>query len=105
MGLTGLPVPEEHGGAGLPPLFCAVALEAFGYGCADGGLAFSVCAHLLACVVPIWKHGDEPMKRRYLPAPCRGRPISVQATTQRQTASDPFALPTTRARHGQGVPL
>src|SRR3546814_9998721 len=38
MGLTGLPVPEEHGGAGLPPLFCAVALEAFGYGCADGGL-------------------------------------------------------------------
>src|SRR5688572_18679781 len=70
MGLTGLPVPETYGGSGLSPVSCAVALEALGYGCTDGGLAFSICAHLLACVVPIWKHGDEAMKRRYLPDLC-----------------------------------
>ena len=60
MGLTGLPVPEVYGGSALDPLSCAVALEALGYGCTDGGLVFSVCAHLLACVVPIWKHGAIP---------------------------------------------
>src|SRR3546814_183063 len=105
MGLTGLPVPEQHGGAGLPPLSCAVALEAFGYGCADGGLAFSVCAHLLACVVPIWKHGDEPMKRRYLPELCTGRLIAVNAMTEAQTGSDPFAMSTRAERDGKGFRL
>ena len=64
------------------PLSCAMALEALGYGCTDGGLAFSICAHLLACVVPIWKHGDEAMKRRYLPDLCAGKLIAVNAMTE-----------------------
>ena len=55
MGLLGLPVDEEYGGTALDPVSCAIALEALGYGCQDSGLSFSVCAHLLACVVPIWK--------------------------------------------------
>ena len=42
MGLQGLPVPEKYGGSGLDALSCAVALEALGYGCHDGGLVFSV---------------------------------------------------------------
>ena len=53
IGIQGLPVPEEYGGSAFDPLSCAVALEALGYGCRDGGLVFSLCAHLLACVVPI----------------------------------------------------
>jgi Acyl-CoA dehydrogenases len=52
IGLQGLPVPPEYGGSGADPLSCAIALEALGYGCRDGGLVFSLCAHLLACVVP-----------------------------------------------------
>jgi alkylation response protein AidB-like acyl-CoA dehydrogenase len=47
MGLQGLPVPEEYGGVGLDPPSTAIALEALGYGCEDGGLSFSICAHLL----------------------------------------------------------
>jgi len=54
IGIQGLPVPEEYGGSGLDPLSCAIALEALGYGCTDGGLVFSLCAHLLSCVVPMW---------------------------------------------------
>ena len=50
IGLQGLPVPPEYGGSGADPLSCAIALEALGYGCRDGGLVFSLCAHLLACV-------------------------------------------------------
>lgn len=105
MGLTGLPVPEAYGGAALPPLSCAVALEGFGYGCTDGGLVFSVCAHLLACVVPIWKHGDEAMKQRHLPDLCAGRRIAVNAMTEPQTGSDPFAMSTTAVRDVNGFRL
>src|SRR5215468_3931916 len=73
IGLQGLPVPEEYGGAGLDPLSTAIALEAFGNGCRDGGLVFSLCAHLLACVVPLWKHGSTAQQSRYLPGLCDGR--------------------------------
>jgi alkylation response protein AidB-like acyl-CoA dehydrogenase len=64
MGIQGLPVPEEYGGSGFDPLTCAIALEALGYGCDDGGLVFSLGAHLLSCVVPLWQHGSEEQKRR-----------------------------------------
>src|SRR5512147_667788 len=67
MGLPGLPVPEEYGGAGLDPLSCAIALEALGYGCTDHGLVFSVCAHIMTSVIALSKFGTEKQKRRYLP--------------------------------------
>ena len=102
LGLTGLPVPENFGGTGLTPLSTAVALEALGYGCTDGGLAFSVCAHLLACVVPIWKHGSEEMKQQYLPDLCAGRLIAVNAMTEAQTGSDPFGMSARAERDGDG---
>jgi hypothetical protein len=102
MGLTGLPVPESYGGPGLAPLSCAIALEALGYGCTDGGLAFSVCAHLLACVVPVWKHGDDAMKRRYLPDLCAGKLIAANAMTEAQAGSDPFSMTTRAERDGAG---
>jgi len=101
LGLQGLPVPEEHGGVGLDPLTTAVALEAFGYGCRDGGLVFSVCAHLLACVVPIWRHGSEELKRRLLPGLCRGELVAVNAMTEPGTGSDAFAM-TARAEPVDG---
>ena len=78
MKLQGLPVEEEYGGGGLDALDTAIALEALGYGCEDGGLLFAVCAHLLACVVPIWKHGTAEQKRRR----CRG---SVTGPRSRST--------------------
>jgi len=94
--LQGLFVPEEYGGRGLDPQSTCVALEALGYGCTDGGLNFSICAHLLACVVPIWKHASEGQKRRYLPKLSDGRLIAANAMTEPASGSDAFAL-TTRA--------
>jgi alkylation response protein AidB-like acyl-CoA dehydrogenase len=102
MGLHGLPVPEEHGGSGLDPLSTAIALEAFGYGCHDGGLVFSVCAHLLSCVVPLWKFGSIEQKQRYLPDLCSGRLIGVHAMTEPQSGSDAFALATKAEPDGDG---
>jgi alkylation response protein AidB-like acyl-CoA dehydrogenase len=94
MGFQGLPVPQDYGDAGLDTITTAVALEAFGYGCRDGGLVFSVCAHLLACVVPIWKHGSEEQKLRYLSKLCDGTLIAVNAMTEPNSGSDPFTMST-----------
>lgn len=102
MGLPGLPVPEEYGGSGLDPLSTAVALDALGYACRDGGLVFSICAHLLSCVVPLWHFGTEEQRRRYLPSLCSGRLVGVHAMTEPASGSDAFALKTRAERDGDG---
>ena len=100
IGIQGLPVPEEYGGSGADTLSCAIALEALGYGCRDGGLVFSLCAHVLACVVPIWMHGNEEQKQRYLPGLCDGSSIGMHAITEPGTGSDSFAMRTRAQRQG-----
>jgi hypothetical protein len=102
IGIQGLPVPEQYGGSATDPLTCAMALEALGYGCRDGGLVFSLCAHLLSCVVPLWQHGNEEQKRRYLPGLCNGKLIGVHAITEPGSGSDAFALRTTAQPDGAG---
>lgn len=105
IGLQGLPVPEEYGGSGLDALSTAVALEALGYACRDAGLVFSICAHLLACVVPIWKHGTEEQKIRYLPRLSNGDLIAVNAMTESGTGSDAFAMSTRATKRDGGFAL
>ncbi|MFN2433042.1 MAG: acyl-CoA dehydrogenase family protein [Gemmatimonadota bacterium] len=105
MGLQGLPVPEAYGGSGLDALSTALALEGLGYGCRDGGLVFAICAHLLSCVVPIWKHGTEEQKLRHLPDLCGGRRIGVHAMTEPGSGSDAFALRTRAEADGEGYRL
>ncbi len=97
MGLPGLCAPTEYGGAGADALTTVIGLEALGYGCEDGGLTFALCAHMLACVVPIWKHGSEEQKQRYLPDLCAGRRVAVNAMTEPDSGSDAFNMKT-RAR-------
>jgi alkylation response protein AidB-like acyl-CoA dehydrogenase len=99
--LPGLFVPEQYGGRGLDPLSATLGLEALGYGCEDGGLSFSICAHLLACVVPIWKHGTDEQKRRYLPGLSNGSIIAANAMSEPGSGSDAFAM-TTRAETERG---
>ena len=100
VGIQGLPVPEEYGGSGCDALSCAMALEALGYGCHDGGLVFSLCAHLLACVVPVLTHGGDEQKRRYLPGLCDGTLIGMHAITEPGSGSDTFAMRTRAEKEG-----
>jgi alkylation response protein AidB-like acyl-CoA dehydrogenase len=102
IGIQGLPVPDQYGGSGCDPLTTAIGLEALGYGCKDGGLVFSLCAHLLSCVVPLWQHGNEEQKRRYLPGLCDGTLIGVHAMTEPGSGSDAFALRTRAEPDGAG---
>ena len=92
--LQGLPVPEEYGGLGFDPLTTGLALQALGYGCRDGGLIFTLSAHVLACVVPIWKHGTEDQRRRILPRLADGSLVAVNGMTEPSSGSDVFAMNT-----------
>jgi alkylation response protein AidB-like acyl-CoA dehydrogenase len=105
MGLQGIPVPEEYGGGGADPVTTAILLEALGYGCDDGGLNFALCAHLLACVVPIWKQGTDEQKTRYLPGLCDGTLIAVNGMTEPASGSDAFAMTTRAVEDGDGFRL
>ncbi|MEO6444494.1 MAG: acyl-CoA dehydrogenase family protein [Gemmatimonadaceae bacterium] len=100
MGLQGLPVPEALGGSGFDPLTTVMALDAFGYGCTDNGLVFAVCAHLLSCVVPLWRFGNEAQQARYLPRLCDGTLVGVHAITEPDSGSDSFAMRTRAVRDG-----
>ena len=102
MGIQGLPVPREYGGSEMDALSSAIALEALGYGCNDGGLVFSVCAHLLSCVIPVWKFGNDSQKNRYLPSLCNGHLIGVHAMTEAGSGSDAFSLQTKAEADGTG---
>ena len=102
MGLQGLPVPEAFGGAGLDPLSTAISLDALGYGCEDGGLSFSICAHLLACVIPIIYHGTEAQKQKYLPHLSNGSLIAVNAMSEPGSGSDAYNMKTRAVREGDG---
>ncbi len=91
-GLLGLSVPQRYGGQGLDAVTTARVLEAFGRGCRDVGLGFSVAAHLLACAMPIVEAGPDSVKSELLPAMCAGDAVGANAITEPEAGSDVFAL-------------
>jgi alkylation response protein AidB-like acyl-CoA dehydrogenase len=99
-GLLGLSVPCEQGGLGLDALGTALAIEAFGRGCEDGGLVFSACAHLFACTMPIAESASPDLKDRFLRRLASGAAIGANAITEAEAGSDVHALRTLAVRDG-----
>jgi alkylation response protein AidB-like acyl-CoA dehydrogenase len=95
--LQGLPVPEALGGRGFDALTTALALEALGQACADGGLVFSIGAHLATASLPVWKYGTPAQQERYLRGLCDGSLVGVGALSEPGAGSDAFGI-TTSAR-------
>ncbi len=100
MGLTGLPLPEKWGGSGFGALDTMIVVEALGRGCEDMGLVFSLCAHMFACAVPIWRYGSETLHERFLHAVAKGEVIVANAITEPGAGSDVHAMRTTATRDG-----
>ena len=65
LGLLGMEIPEEYGGAGIDTMSAAIALEELGMVC--GGTALSVEAHNSLGCSPISLFGSEAQKQRWLP--------------------------------------
>ncbi len=65
LGLLGLEVPEEYGGAALDAVSAAIAIEELGWGC--GSTALAISAHNGLGLGPIVAFGNEEQKRHWLP--------------------------------------
>ena len=99
-GVAGMPIPEEYGGSGGSILDCCLVNEALGEGGQDGGLGLSLGAHWVIGSVPIWLHGSEELKRRWLPGLCDGSLMGAWASTEPEAGSDAGAIRTTAVRDG-----
>jgi butyryl-CoA dehydrogenase len=86
LGLTGLQVPEEYGGAGMDSVSAAIALEEISRGCGSTGLA--VAAHNGLCCFPIVKWGTPEQKEKYLPTLTSGKVLGSLALTEPDAGSD-----------------
>jgi alkylation response protein AidB-like acyl-CoA dehydrogenase len=91
-GLAGLPIPEEWGGGGLDAVETMLIIEALGKGCEDGGLVFSLCAHMFASAVPIWRSRSKAHHDRYLRDIAAGKLICANGTTEPEVGSDIYAM-------------
>ncbi|MDP9243995.1 MAG: acyl-CoA dehydrogenase family protein, partial [Chloroflexota bacterium] len=97
LGLTGLPYPEEYGGAGMGSFAWVLALEEIA--AAEMAMAVSLSVHVLA-QLPILTFGTDDQKQRYLPPMTAGRELGAFALTEPQAGSDAAALSLTAARDG-----
>lgn len=93
-GIPGMSIPVSFGGRGFDALTTVLAFEALGYGYPNNGFNFSIAAHLLACVIPLWLYGSDEVKSTYLPDLCSGTLIAANAMSEPSSGSDAFSMKT-----------
>jgi len=98
LGLTGIPFPEQYGGAGFDHISYAIAIEEISRACASTGVILSV-QNSLYCD-PIYRFGSEEQKQRLLAPFARGEKIGCYALTEPQAGSNAAALATHAVRKG-----
>jgi alkylation response protein AidB-like acyl-CoA dehydrogenase len=87
LGLLGLSIPEEYGGAGVDAVSAAIALEEIGWGC--GSTALAIAAHNGLGTTPIVIYGSEELKQKWLPLVASGKnKLAALALTEPGAGSD-----------------
>ncbi|PWC90362.1 isovaleryl-CoA dehydrogenase [Azospirillum sp. TSO5] len=90
LGILGVTVDEEYGGAGMGYLEHVVAMEEVSRASASVGLSYG--AHSNLCVNQIRKNGNEEQKRRYLPKLISGEHIGALAMSEPNAGSDVVSM-------------
>ena len=98
MGLLGITVEEDHGGAGLGYLEHCVALEEISR--ASGSVGLSYGAHSNLCVNQIRRTGSDAQKRRYLPKLISGEHVGALAMSEPNAGSDVVSMRTRAEKRG-----
>ncbi len=93
LGLMGIPVPEEHGGAGGDTVSYALAIEELTR--IDSSVAITVAAHTSLGIMPILLFGTDGQKERWLPDLAAGRKLAAFGLTEPDAGSDAGATRTT----------
>ena len=98
MGLLGVTVEEEYGGAGMGYLEHMVAMEEISRASASVGLSYG--AHSNLCVNQIRRNGSEEQKRKYLPRLISGEHVGALAMSEPGAGSDVVSMRTRADKRG-----
>jgi butyryl-CoA dehydrogenase len=98
LGLMGVAIPQEWGGAGMDAVSYVLALEEISRACASTGVIMSV-NNSLVCD-PILKFGTDAQKTRFLMPLASGKKLGCFALSEPEAGSDAAALKTTARREG-----
>jgi short/branched chain acyl-CoA dehydrogenase len=102
LGLMGMTIPEEYGGAGADTLSYAIAVEELTR--VDSSVAITVAAHHSLGTLPIYQFGSEEQKREWLPELASGRKLAAFGLTEPEAGSDAGATRTrAELRDGEWV--
>ena len=85
LGIMGMTVPAEYGGAGADQISAAICTEELAKACAS--TSDIVAGHTLCCV-PILEHGTEEQKKKYLPMLTQGGVVGGMGITEPNAGSD-----------------
>src|SRR6202007_773442 len=96
--LLGIPVPTVYGGRGADTVTYALALARIGRQGTGGRALFFRPTSIGE--YPIYTWGTDDLRRRYLPAACRGEKILAFGLTEPEAGSNPLEMQTTYERKG-----
>ncbi|MDD9887621.1 MAG: acyl-CoA dehydrogenase family protein [Candidatus Marinimicrobia bacterium] len=98
LGLMGIPIPEELGGAGMDTVAYAAAVMEIAR--ADASVAITMAAHTSLGTSPILIAGTDEQKQKYIPPLASGEMIGAFGLTEPEAGSDAGATKTTAVKKG-----
>lgn len=96
--VTGLPFPEEYGGAGMDHVSYAIVVEELAKACATTSVMYS--AHVSLCATPVHMFGSEEQKQRFLLPMAKGEKMGAFCLSEPGTGSDSAAATCMAIRRG-----
>src|SRR5213594_1356881 len=103
LGLLGIVIPEEYGGAGLDFVAEALACEEIERG--EAAFRTLISVHVGLNSLSLLRYASEEQKERYLAPQARGEKLACFGLTEPAAGSDVAAMRTNARRHGDGYVL
>src|SRR5580704_14234260 len=103
LGLLGVAIPQEHGGAGMDTLSYALAMEEISAACASCGVIMSVNNSLFCD--PVYKFGTDDQKKRVLAPVASGQKLGCFGLTEPMSGSDAQTMVTSGEKAAGGFVL
>ncbi|MDD2197606.1 MAG: acyl-CoA dehydrogenase [Bacteroidales bacterium] len=103
LGIMGIPIPKEYGGAGGNNMLYSMAVEELSAACATTGVIVS--AHTSLCAVPILEYGNEEQKQKYLPKLASGQWLGAFGLTEPNAGTDASSQQTVAVESGDNYIL
>jgi len=98
LGLMGITIPEEFGGAGADVLSAVLVMEELSKVCP--AVSLSWMAHSILCTHNLFMHANQAQRKKYLPDLCSGKTIGALAITEPGSGSDAVSIKTSARKKG-----